>query len=119
MFGKYYFPTLCQIIYNKNKQNVESYLEDELVEGRTSEAVMRAKLEDINIGLAILFIIIHLAMFVWALSIIVIKWKIIPDWAKAVSIMCLGLNVPIFSLITVYATTMQSVESSTVKTTDE
>jgi hypothetical protein len=97
-------------IYNKNKPLFDAYLNSHSVEGfsyENSDTVVCTKVENIPIWVVILFIIIHLILFVWAISIIMVKWKIIPEWAKSVSIICLVLNLPVFSLLFVYASTMK------------
>lgn len=112
MFGKYSFCNLMKI-YNKNKPLFDAYLNNHSVEGfndEDSDTVVCSKVENIPIWVVILFIIIHLILFVWAVSIIMIKWKILPEWAKSVSIICLVLNLPVFSLVFVYASTLKMEE---------
>ena len=109
MFGKYSFPNLMKI-YNKNKPVFDAYLNRHSVEefsDEDSEKIVCTKVENIPIWIVILFIIIHLIIFVLAIYLIMIKWKIMPEWGKAVSIMCLVLNVPVLSLIFVYASTLK------------
>ena len=124
MFGKYSFVNLIAIC-KRNKPIVRRYLNrhcDSIEkfddEDEDSDTIVCTKVENIPIWIVILFIIIHLILFVAAVYIIMVKWKSIPEWAKSVSIICLVLNLPIFSLIFVYASTLNLDESSTVKTTE-
>ena len=111
MFGKYSFCNLIKI-YNKNKPVFDAYLNGHSIEGfnEDSETVVCTKVENIPIWIVILFIFIHLIIFIWAIYLIMIKWKIMPEWAKSVSIICLVLNLPFFSLIFVYASTLKTEE---------
>lgn len=115
MFGKYSFPNLMKI-YNKNKHVFDAYLNRHSIEGfrkefdQDSETVVCTKVENIPIWIIILFIVIHLILFASAIYLTIIKWKIMPEWAKSVSIICLVLNLPVFSLIFVYASTLKTEE---------
>jgi len=119
MFGKYSFRNLIKI-YNKNKPVFDAYLNRHSVEGfreefdEDSETVVCTKVEKMPIWIVILFIIIHLILFASAVYLIMIKWKMMPEWAKSVSIICLVLNLPVFSLIFVYASTMIIKEEKSV-----
>lgn len=119
MFGKYSFPNLMKI-YNKNKPVFDAYLNRHSVEkfskefDEDSEKIVCTKVENIPIWIVILFIIIHLIIFAFAIYLIMIKWKIMPEWAKSVSIMCLVLNLPVLSLIFVYASTLKMEEEKPV-----
>lgn len=120
MFGKYSFGNLMEIC-KRNKPMVRKYLnrrchsiekfEDE---DEDSETIVCTKVENIPIWIVIFFIIIHLILFVWAVYIIMLKWKSMPEWAKSVSIICLVLNLPIFSLVFVYASTQKMEEEKSV-----
>lgn len=119
MFGKYSFPNLMKI-YNKNRPVFDAYLNRHSIEGfrkefdEDSETVVCTKVENIPIWIIILFIVMHLILFALAIYLIMIKWKIIPEWAKSVSIMCLVLNLPVLSLIFVYASTLKMEEEKAV-----
>lgn len=119
MFGKYSFPNLMKI-YNKNRSVFDAYLNRHSVEefskefDEDSEKIVCTKVENIPIWIVILFIIIHLIIFALAIYLIMIKWKIMPEWAKSVSIMCLVLNLPVLSLIFVYASTLKMEEEKSV-----
>ena len=116
MFGKYSFPNLMKI-YNKNRPVFDAYLNPHSVEefsDEDSEKIVCTKVENIPIWIIILFIIIHLIIFVLAIYLIMIKWKIMPEWAKSVSIMCLVLNLPVLSVIFVYASTLKIEEEKPV-----
>ena len=116
MFGKYSFRNLIKI-YNKNKPVFDAYLNRHSVEGfddENSDTVVCTKVENIPIWIVILFIIIHLIIFIWAVYITMVKWKIMPEWAKSVSIICLVLNLPVFSLIFVYASTIKIEEEKSI-----
>jgi len=119
MFGKYSFSNLIKI-YNKNKPVFDAYLNRHSIEGfhkefdQDSETVVCTKVENIPIWIIILFIVMHLILFALAIYLIMIKWKIMPEWAKSVSIICLVLNLPVFSLIFVYASTLKIDEEKPV-----
>ena len=119
MFGKYSFPNLMKI-YNKNRPVFDAYLNRHSIEefrkefDEDSETVVCTKVENIPIWIIILFIVMHLILFVLAIYLIMIKWKIMPEWAKSVSIMCLVLNLPVLSLIFVYASTLKIEEEKPV-----
>lgn len=123
MFGKYSFHNLMKI-YNKNKPLFDAYLNRHSVEkfreefdeelDEDSEKIVCTKVENIPIWIVILFIIIHLIIFALAVYLIMIKWKIMPEWAKSVSIICLVLNLPILSVIFVYASTLKMEEEKSV-----
>lgn len=124
MFGKYSFTNLIAIC-KRNKPMVRKYLNRQCRsiekfedEDEDSDTIVCTKAESIPIWIVIFFIIIHLILFAWAVYIIMFKWKSMPEWAKSVSIICLVLNLPIFSLIFVYASTVNLDESSTAKTTE-
>lgn len=106
MFGKYSFCNLMKI-YNKNKPVFDAYLNRHSIEGFSDEDSENNKVDNIPILFIILFIIMHLIILVWAVYIIIIRWKIMPEWAKAVSIICLLINMPVFSVVCVYASTMK------------
>lgn len=107
MFGKYSFNNLIKI-YSENKQIFNAYLDNHSVEGiddKSSDVIMCTKLEDIPLSTVVLLIIMHFILFIWAVFIILYRWKIMPEWAKSVSIICLILNYPLFSIISVYIST--------------
>jgi hypothetical protein len=116
MFGKYSFCNLIKI-YNRNKPVFDAYLNSHSIEGLNedySDRFVCTRVENIPIWIVILFIIIHLIIFVWAVSIIMVKWKILPEWAKSVSIICLVLNLPVFSVIFVYTSTLKTEQEKSV-----
>ena len=108
MFGKYSFNNLIKI-YNENKPVFDAYLNGDSIEcfdGESSEK-KNSIVGGIAVWMIVLFIIIHFAIFLFAIYLIVVKWKILPEWAKAISIACLVLNTPFFSILTVYISTMK------------
>ena len=116
MFEKFSFSNLIRI-YNKNKPVFDAYLNRHSIEGfdyEDSNKVVHTKIENIPIWIVILFIILHLIIIVLAVYTILLKWKIMPEWAKSVSIICLIFNMPILAFIFAYGSTMKIKEEKSV-----
>lgn len=98
---------LCQA-YNDNKHIIDAYLNKYSIEGYKRDT----DTTDINVnnttgilGMAIeiflLFFILSLALWIWALFLLINKWNIIPDWAKVVGVIGVLPVIPGGPIITI------------------
>ena len=103
MFGKYSFHNLVKI-YNDNKPLFDAYLDGHSVEGIDGDdSDTPKKLSGLGLGIIITLIILHIVLYIWAIVITISRWNLISDWARILSVLCIILNVPLVSIIVVYA----------------
>ena len=103
MFGKYSFHNLVKI-YNDNKPLFDAYLDGHSVEGIDGDdSDTPKKLSGLGLGIIITLIILHIVLYIWAIVITISRWNLIADWARILSVLCIILNVPLVSIIVVYA----------------
>ena len=111
MFGKYSFPNLVKM-YNDNKPLFDAYLDGHSVEGIDGDDSDKAKtISGLGLGLIITLIIVHIILYIWAIVITISRWNLIPDWAKILSVVGIIFNVPLISIIFVYASSSKKDEN--------
>ncbi len=88
--------------YQKNKPLIQAYLRNQHVEqyGNDDTTIM-----GLGIGVFITFLLIQVALWIWAIIVLVKYWKFLPDWAKVlgiIGVLPIFFGGPILTLIVVY-----------------
>ena len=102
MYGKYSLPNMIKA-YNENKDLIHAHLNGLSIEkyGNDFSGIL-----GLGIGTFILLFIISLAIWIWAVVVLIKYWSKMPLWAAIIGLLAIftGVGGPILTLILVYAT---------------
>lgn len=99
---KYSLPSLIKA-YNDNRELIIAHQSGHCIEGFTdSPNTQDEKVMGMTIGLFISVLVISLALWIWGLVLLIIYWKVLEDWAKAVGIISLVIGFPLLTIIVGY-----------------
>jgi hypothetical protein len=90
--------------YKQNKDIIDAYYGRSTVEGLDDKAV-DGKVAGLTIGVFMLFLILSLVFFIWAVWLLVSRWSYVKGWVKVVGILTLLMGMPIITIILMYAGT--------------
>lgn len=101
---KYSLPSLIKA-YNDNRELIIAYQSGQSVEGFTDSNISSSEGDTVlgmTIGLFIAVLVISLALWIWGLVLMIVYWKVLADWAKAVGIVGLVIGFPLLTIIVGY-----------------
>lgn len=100
MFGKYSVNNLLSE-FQKNRPLIHSYVSGKSLEGYTDDDT---KILGLSIGLFLIFFIIALGIWIWALVALIHNWNNLSDTVKILAVLALMgiLGGPVVTLIIVY-----------------
>ena len=79
--------------YNDNKHIINAYIKNQSIEGynmrdaQPADAAAGGAILGMTVGIFFLFFIISLALWIWAVILLVKNWNVIPDWAKVLGVL--------------------------------
>ena len=88
--------------YTKHKNIIKAHLKGESVEYYSGQD---QQIAGVGLTVFIIFLIIDLILWIWAIAITIIAWKTLPEWAKVLAVLGLIPIIPfgpIVTLIVVY-----------------
>ena len=91
--------------YHKNKPLIQAYLKNQTIENYGDGDTNDSTILGLSIGIFITFLLIQIALWIWAIIVLVKYWKYLPDWAKVLGILGvlpIFFGGPILTLIVVY-----------------
>lgn len=88
--------------YHQNKDIIDAYYTNKSIEGsdESSDKVM-----GMTIGIFMMFLILSLVLYVWAIWLLIGRWSFVKGWVKVISILALLFGMPIITVILMYAGT--------------
>jgi hypothetical protein len=89
--------------YNDNKHIINAYIKNQSIEGYTQDVGPAAggAILGMTVGIFFLFFIISLALWIWAVILLVKNWNVIPDWAKVLGVLGVLPVIPGGSIVTI------------------
>jgi hypothetical protein len=106
---KYSLPNLIKA-YNDNKDLIIAYQTGKSIEGYAYPVDFGANANDdqsgkvagLAIGVFITILVISLLVWIWGLILMIMYWKKLHGWAKAIGIICLLIGFPLATVIVGY-----------------
>ncbi len=92
--------------YNDNKHIINAYLKNQSIEGYDSDtknAAAGGAILGMTVGIFFIFFIISLALWIWAVILLVRNWNVIPDWAKVLGVIGVLPVIPGGAIVTILA----------------
>jgi hypothetical protein len=93
-------------VYKDNKNKIESYINNQSIENYNDINNVNNvnKIMNVPIHIFLVFLIISIVFWVWALVVLTKYWKVIPNWARILGVFGLIFGFGPFTLIIVYVT---------------
>lgn len=89
--------------FRENKSLIEAYFKRQSVEGYNNDS---GTIMGMGVAAFLIFFLIALSVWIWAVVALVKYWKVLPDWAKFIGLLALfpilPIGGPIVTLIVVY-----------------
>jgi len=99
---KYSLPNLIKA-YNENRDLIVAHQKGQSIEGfDVNVTTGDEKVLGMTIALFISVLVISLALWIWGLVVMVVYWKVLADWAKAVGVISLVIGFPLLTIIVGY-----------------
>lgn len=83
--------------YKENKPEIDAYLRGQPIENYSSG---NKKILGLELGLFMILLLISMAIWVWAIVVLVKYWKKLPDWAKVVGVLGVIPSIPLGPVVT-------------------
>lgn len=95
--------------FRDKKPLIEAYLKKKSVESYdgNGEGEDKVLLFGMTVGVALVFMVIILALWIWALIVTINYWNFLPTWAKVfaiIGLLTMQFGGPVMTLIVVYIT---------------
>ena len=95
---KYSVYNMCKT-YHENKSLVDAYIQNKSIEGYED-----VKLLGVGIAIFVIFLLLGLVIWIWAIVILIKNWNVMPDWAKILGVIFVTpiMPIPIATLLIAY-----------------
>lgn len=102
---KYSLPNLIKA-YTENRELISAYQGGKSMEGFAlsvdGATTDDSKIIGMTVGLFIAVFVISLVLWVWGLIVMIVYWKFLADWAKALGIIGLFIGLPLMTIVVGY-----------------
>lgn len=88
--------------YNNNKHIIDAYINKKPIEGLNDNVEVTGMIMGYTIGLFLVFFVITIILFIWAIQVTIKYWSRLSNIAKIILIISWFIAPPILPLIVVY-----------------